>query len=246
MLNPKTISFWSAGGGMGKTTLAIAFALALGRKNQDRIVLADFKEVTPHVHKYFGLDLREKSDIYEAIENMHEIEAVKRHLYKKQGIWIFPGMGLEDFTKFEEKHFSAIIEVLKKEFDRVVIDTSPGIFFSSTYASLKNSDLIFAVLVPNRWSLEDTAMMIHFICNRWDVEKNRFKALLNMAGHGEIDQHTVERILEIEAFSVRYGQKHIISDADRIVKDVFLDNDTTEGSSSPIRATERVKSLGAN
>nr|WP_246110708.1 ParA family protein [Thermosediminibacter litoriperuensis] len=226
--------------------MAIAFALAL-RKHKTEVVLADFKEVTPHVHKYFGIDLREKSDIYEAMENRQEvIEVVKRHLYKKQGIWIFPGVGLEDFTKFEEKHFSAIIEVLKKEFDHVVIDTSPGIFFSSTYASLKNSDLIYAVLLSNRWSLEDTAMMIDFICNRWNVRKNRFKALLNMAGHGEIDQHTVERILEIEAFSVRYGQKYIISDADRIVKAAFLDNDKAEGSSSPIRATERVKSLGAN
>lgn len=244
MLNPKTISFWSAGGGMGKTTLAIAFALALGRKNQNRIVLADFKEVTPHVHKYFGIDLREKSDIYEAIENMHEvIEAVKRHLYKKQGIWIFPGVGLEDFTKFEEKHFSAIIEMLKKEFDRVVIDTSPGIFFSSTYASLKNSDLIFTVLVPNRWSLEDTAMMIDFICNRWDVEKSRFKALLNMADSGEIDAHTVERVLEVETFSLREGQKHITHNVDRLAKVLFGKENVT---GYPIRATKEAGSFGIN
>lgn len=209
--------------------------------------MADFKEVTPHVHKYFGIDLREKSNIYEAIENGQDVvEAIRQHLKKRQGICIFPGVGLEDFTKFEEKHFSTIIEVLKKEFDQVVIDTSPGIFFSSTYASLKNSDLIYAVLLSNRWSLEDTAMMIDFICNRWNVRKNRFKALLNMAGHGEIDRHAVERVLEVEAFSVRYGQKYIISDADKIVKTAFLDNDKAEGSSSPIRATERVKSLGAN
>ncbi|ADL07186.1 ATPase involved in chromosome partitioning [Thermosediminibacter oceani DSM 16646] len=242
-MNPKTISFWSAGGNAGKTSLAIAFALAL-RKHKTEVVLADFKEVTPHIHKYFGIDFREKSDIYEAIENGQEVvEVVKRHLYKKQSIWIFPGVGLEDFAKFEVKHFSAIIEVLKKEFDHIVIDTSPGIFFSSTYASLKNSDLVYAVLLSNRWSLEDTAMMIDFIYSRWNVEKSRFKALLNMADSGEIDVHTVERVLEVEAFSVRHGQKHITHDVDRLAK-VLFEKETVKG--YPIRATKTCyeKSIG--
>lgn len=215
------------------------------RKHKTEVVLADFKEVTPHIHKYFGLDLREKSKIYEAIENGQDVvEAIRQHLKKRQGIWIFPGVGLEDFTKFEEKHFSTIIEVLKKEFDQVVIDTSSGIFFSSTYASLKNSDLIFAVLVPNRWGLEDTALMIDFICNRWDVEKSRFLALLNMADSGEIDVHTVERVLEVETFSVRQGQKNINHDVDRLARVLFENKKTVTG--YPIRATKEAGSFGTN
>jgi len=242
-MNPKTISFWSASGGTGTTTLATAFALTL-RRHKTEVVLADFKEVTPHVHKYFGIDLREKSNIYEAIEKGQDVvEAIRQHLKKRQGIWIFPGVGLEDFTKFEEKHFSIIIEVLKKEFDHVVIDTSPGIFFSSTYASLKNSDLIYAVLVPTRWGLGDTALMINFISDRWNVEKSRFKALLNMADSGEIDVHTVEKVLEVEGFSVRQGQKHINHDVDKLARVLLEKKTVTE---YPIKASKEVRSFGIN
>nr|PZN02288.1 MAG: cobyrinic acid a,c-diamide synthase [Bacillota bacterium] len=242
-MNPKTISFWSAGGNTGKTTLAIAFALAL-RKHKTEVVLADFKEVTPHVHKYFGIDAQDKSDVYEAVENGRGVyEAVKRHLDKRQGIWIFTGVGLDDFAKFEERHFSAVIEVLAKEFDHVVIDATPGIFFSSTYAALKKSELIYAVLVPDRWRLEDTAVMMEFICKRWNVGKDRFKALLNMADSEEIDVNTVERLLEVETFPVRRGKKHITQDVAKIAK-AELEKET--GMGCRIRTTGEVGSFGVN
>ncbi|MBE3592213.1 MAG: AAA family ATPase [Thermoanaerobacter sp.] len=237
------ISFWSAGGGTGKTTLAAAFALALKKYKKD-IVLADFKEVTPHVHKYFGIELRDKSNIYEAVENGSSIaEAVNEHLQKKQGIWILSGFGMNDFAKFEEKHFSAVLEVLKNEFEHVVIDTSAGIFFSSTYTALKNSDVIFAVAAPSVWSIEDTAQMIDFVSNRWGVEKERFKAILNAVDKEEIDASTAEKILEIKTFNVRYGPKNIIRDVSKIAE--FLLKKDTERVID-IKKAEEAKSFGIN
>ncbi|ADH59848.1 Cobyrinic acid ac-diamide synthase [Thermoanaerobacter mathranii subsp. mathranii str. A3] len=242
-MNSKIISFWSARGSTGKTTLAAAFALALKKYKKD-IVVADFKEVTPHVHKYFGIELRDKSNIYEAVENGSSIaDAVNEHLQKKQGIWILTGFGINDFTKFEEKHFSAVLEVLKNEFEYVVIDTSAGIFFSSTYTALKNSDVIFAVTAPTVWNIEDTAQMIDFVSNRWGVEKEKFKAILNAVGKEEIDTSTAEKILEIETFSVRYGQKNILRDVGKIIE--FLFKKDTE-KTIDIKRAEEAKSFGVN
>ncbi|MEQ6362811.1 AAA family ATPase [Thermoanaerobacter thermohydrosulfuricus] len=243
VLNNRIISFWSAGGSTGKTTLAAAFTLALKKYKKD-IVLADFKEVTPHIHRYFGLKLSDKSNIYEAVENgSSTAEAVKEHLQKKQGIWILSGFGINDFAKFEEKHFSAVLEVLKNEFEYVVVDTNGGIFFSSTYTALKNSDVIFAVTAPTVWSIEDTAQMIDFVSNRWGIGKEKFKAVLNAVGKEEVDTFTASQILEIKAFSVRYGQKNILKDLSKIAE--FLLRKDTEKVIGITRA-EEAKSFGVN
>ncbi|WP_206155491.1 ParA family protein [Caldanaerobacter subterraneus] len=237
------ISFWSAGGGTGKTTLASAFALSL-KKYKKEIVLADFKEVTPHIHRHFGIELSDKSNIYEAVENGNNTaNVVNEHLQKKQGIWILTGFGINDFTKFEEKHFSAVLEVLKNEFEYVVIDTSAGIFFSSTYAALKNSDVIFAVAAPTIWSIEDTAQMIDFVSNRWSVGKERFKVLLNPVSKEEVDASTAEKIVEIKAYSVRYGQKNILRDISRIAESL-LKKDLEKV--IDIKRAEEAKSFGVN
>jgi len=237
------ISFWSAGGSTGKTTLASAFALAL-KKYKKNIVLADFKEVTPHIHRHFGIELSDKSNIYEAVENGNNTaDAVNEHLQKKHGIWILAGFGINVFAKFEEKHFSAVLEVLKNGFEHVVVDTNGGIFFSSTYTALKNSDVIFAVTVPTIWSIEDTAQMIDFVSNRWGVEKEKFKAILNAVSKEEVDTSTASQILEIEAFSVRYGQKNILRDVSKIAESLLRkDTEKVIG----ITRAEEAKSFGVN
>lgn len=242
-MNSKIISFWSAGGSTGKTTLASAFALALKKYKKD-IVLVDFKEVTPHIHRYFGIELRDKSNIYEAVENGSSIaEAVNEHLQKKQGIWILSGFGMNNFAKFEEKHFFAVLEVLKNEFEHVAVDTNAGVFFSSTYTALKESNVIFAVTAPTVWSIEDTAQMIEFVSNRWGIGKEKFKAILNAVGKEEIDTSTAEKILEIETFSVRYGQKNILRDIGKIIEFLFKKN--TEKVIG-IKTAEEAKNFGIN
>lgn len=203
----KILTFWSAGGGVGKTTLAAAWALAL--KEKGRVVLADLKEVTPHVHRYFGIELQNMNDIYDAVETGTGGDigaAVKKHLQKRRGIWILPGFGLNDFHKFDEKHFSAVLGFLAEEFDNVVVDTASGIFFASTYAALKCADEVRVVLTPGRWMLEDSAAMIDFVCSRWGIERSRMMAVLNMVGsRGDLDVDTVRRVLGMEVCSISHG-----------------------------------------
>jgi len=192
---------------VGKTTLAAAWALAL--KEKGRVVLADLKEVTPHIHRYFGVELRNMNDVYNAVETGGDIgAAVKKHLQKRRGIRILPGFGLKDFHRFNEKHFSAVLGFLREEFDCVVVDTAPGIFFASTYAALKCADEIRVVLTPGRWMLEDSAAMIDFVCGRWGIERSRMAAVLNMVGAADaLDVDTVRRVLGMEVCSISYCSK---------------------------------------
>lgn len=223
--------------------MAIAFAAAL-KKYKTNIVLADFKEVMPHIHKYFGIELSDKSDIYEAIEDKRDVSAIiKHHLNKNQNTWILSGISMNDFSKFQEKHFSIVIKTLKDEFDYVLLDTNSGVFFSSTYTALKNSDVILCVTAPTIWSVEDTAEMIKFVCERWDIDKNKFKIILNTSVRSEVDVSTVERIIGAETFNVRYGEKNVFHDIDRIVK-VLIGKDIED--IGHIKAMREVKSIGAD
>ncbi|WKV09454.1 AAA family ATPase [Thermoanaerobacterium sp. CMT5567-10] len=239
----KMIAFWSANGSTGKTTLAIAFATAV-KKYKTNIVLADFKEVMPHIHKYFGIELSDKSDIYEAVEDKRDVFAIiKHHLNKKQNTWILSGISINDFSKFQEKHFSIMLETLKKEFDYVLLDTNAGVFFSSTYTALKNSDVILCVTAPTIWSIEDTAEMIEFVCERWGIDKNKFKIILNASVKSEVDINTAEKIIGVETFNVRYGEKNVFRDVGRIVK-VLIGKDIED--IGHIKAVGEVKSIGAD
>ncbi|ADL67855.1 hypothetical protein Tthe_0280 [Thermoanaerobacterium thermosaccharolyticum DSM 571] len=223
--------------------MAIAFAAAL-KKYKTNIVLADFKEVMPHIHKYFGVELSDKSDIYEAVEDKRDVSAIiKHHLNKKQNTWILSGISMNDFSKFREKHFSVMIKALKDEFDYVLLDTNSGVFFSSTYTALKNSDVILCVTAPTIWSVEDTTEMIKFVCGRWCIDKDKFKVILNTSVKSEVDISMVERIIGVETFNVRYGEKNVFRDVDMIVKSL-IDKDVED--TENIKAMREVKSIGVD
>lgn len=204
----QTISWWSADGGVGKTTLAVMQAVLLFRKTGEDVALLDFKEVTPHIHKVMGLQRMDLDRVYDAVERGEVSPAViKGCMQKKQGVWVLTGVSLRDFERFKEKHFDGIIRSLQQEFPYLVIDTNPGIFFASTLAALKNSDIINTVLVPRMGSLEDTAMLVDFVCERWGINRERIRAVVNMAGFNGPDAETAERVLGVSTGAVRYSPK---------------------------------------
>lgn len=173
-------TFWSATGGVGKTTLAVAKAITLA-KEKEKVAILDFNEVTPSIHKMLDLKSVDLTQIYDFIEQKSiTLDLIKPYLQKKHGIWVLTGVNLREFDRFETKHFSAIIQILKSEFSHIVIDCNAGIFFASTLSSLRNSDEIKVVTVPTRNCIENTVMFMNFIQNNWRAKKDKFEVVLNM------------------------------------------------------------------
>lgn len=206
----KVTTFWSATGGVGKTTLAVAQAIMLAREEKEKVVLLDFNEVTPHIHKMLGLKLMDLTGVYDAIEQDSIIaDIIKPCLQKKHGIWVLTGICLEEFDRFEEKHFSAIIQALKDEFSNVIIDCNAGIYFASTLASLRNSDEIKVVTAPTSNYVKDTIMFMDFIQNHWGIEKEKQNIILNKVSPSSINPESVRALLNTEIKSVKYDPKAI-------------------------------------
>lgn len=122
---------------------------------------------------------------------------------KKQGIWILPGVFLSDFEQYTPEHFIEIIKLAKQMFKEVVIDVNAGMFFSSTYAALTESDEIRVVLEPSIYSIEDTIYACDFIVNSWGVDRKKIKAVLNKYDNNNFDAEAVKRVMEVETDIVK-------------------------------------------
>lgn len=193
----KIITFWSAKGGVGKTTLAIAEAIMLSREEKDKVVLLDFNEVTPDIHRMLGLKPIDLTQIYDGIEQKSiTSDLIKPYLQKKHGVWVLTGVGLREFDRFEERHFLNIIYVLSQEFSHVIIDCNAGIFFASTLAALKSCDTVKVVAVPTKFCIEDTVKIVDFVQGSWEVEGKKIKIILNMARSVGADPENVKALFE--------------------------------------------------
>ena len=205
LTNGRVTTWWSAGGGVGKTTLASAYAVHLAKKNKDDdVALLDFNEVFPRIHKVFKAEHLSLSPVYDAIEKKEvSINVLKSVMDKKQGVWIMPGVFLSDFEQYGPDHYVEIIKLAKQMFKEVVIDVNAGMFFSTTYAALIESDEIRVVLEPSLYSLEDTIFACDFIVNSWGIDRNKIKTIVNKYDNGDIDSDAVKRIMEVETDIVR-------------------------------------------
>jgi len=200
----KTTTFWSAAGGVGKTTLAVAHAQELA-KQREKVALLDFSEARPNVYKLIGLPFLRPEEILPAIEK--EPVATEKIFARKGSLHVFTGVSLEQFEMFQEKHFAAIIRSAKENFKHIIIDTNAGIFFSATAAALKASDEIYVVLRPDMFCLEDAAEMINFLYERWGIGKEKFRFYLNRILPDELDRETAEKILGRQVLEVRQKSK---------------------------------------
>ena len=198
-------TFWSATGGVGKTTLAIAQAIMLARGEKNKVALLDFNEATPNIHRKLSLRCVDLTQIYDAIEQENlTADTISPCLQKKHGIWVLTGISFQEFDRFEERHFSTIIQVLKNEFSHVVIDCNAGIFFASTLASLRNSDEIKVVTLPTSDSVKNTITFMDFIQKNWGIKKEKYKVILNMIRPGGVSLDGIKALFNTDIHSIKY------------------------------------------
>lgn len=150
--------YWSAGETVYKTLLAIREA------EKTDSILVDFKEFFPNIHKYYGMNYVPKKELLEFIKRGKT--DIEPFLSVRKKIKLFTGFNIEDSLKFNTEDMMKIIEMLGPD---AVFDTNGGIFFSSTYAALKNADRIYVVMEPLELSYYTTSEYIRFLTQQWDI-----------------------------------------------------------------------------
>lgn len=206
----KITTFWSVRGGSGSTLLSVCYALELSKHFPDEVILVDLSEALPHIHHLFDLSLQQDTTKLRGMLEKESFSAsvMDNHLYKRRGLNIMlPCADIYEFTKFNTEHYSALLKVLAGRFKHVIADTNAGIYFSSTYASLKNADTINIIIRSDRHSLMSAKTVLEFITSSWQIPPDRLRAVVNCTVEGSPDAELVSRVLGIPSEEIPYNSQ---------------------------------------
>ncbi|MBZ4687364.1 MAG: ATPase involved in chromosome partitioning [Clostridiales bacterium] len=190
------ITWWSASGGVGKTTLAVIQAYLLAKETKEKVALLDFNEVTPCCSWYLGIEQRDPAPVFGAVEkNELSSSFIESNMVghpELSNLKVFTGVPLERSESFKVKHYTAIIDSLLS-YPYIIIDTNPGVFFASCFAALKKATAVNVVIGPACKSVYYTKKMIDFVVSKWEIPRNNFKLNLNKMCPGGVDPGTVKK-----------------------------------------------------
>lgn len=137
----RVIGILAGKGGVGKTTVAINLACALGSLNK-KISLVDFNFTTSHLAIELGII--PQTTLNNVLRNEAEIENT---LYLCHNIFVVPAsLSLHDLVNIDLSNIKPKIKDLLNGFDIVLLDSAPG-FGREALATIEASDDV--ILVAN-------------------------------------------------------------------------------------------------
>lgn len=156
----KTIGIIAIKGGVGKTTVASSLAADLANQYKKKVLLVDANYTAPNA----GLHM----DIVEPEKTIHEVLAgkarVESAIHNRYGVDVIPGSYsyIGDFNplKLRDK-----INRLKKNYDFVVVDSSPNLN-DEVLSAMLASDVLFVVSTPDYPTLSCSLRAAHLAKQR--------------------------------------------------------------------------------
>jgi pilus assembly protein CpaE len=140
-------------GGAGVSTIATNVAVALAHRAPDRVVLVDLNVRFGHVPVLLDLSPRTSlSSISTVSLRQMDRESLGFYLttHPESSLRVLPAaLQPDDADQVSGEHVSAVLEVLRREFQYVVLDVGRG-FSEVTLAAIERSANIMQVCTPDR------------------------------------------------------------------------------------------------
>ncbi len=172
----KTISVTSGKGGVGKTTFLANLALEL-RKNGSRILIFDGDLGMSNVDLLFGKTAA--SHLWDVLNGEKSLEEVLLPL--ESGIdLISSGSGVLEYghmNAFQRRAMLDAAESLQRNYDYMLVDTSPGINENVLYLNYA-CDEIIVLITPDVSSFTDGYALIKVLNSKHKIK--RFNIVANM------------------------------------------------------------------
>lgn len=176
--NNKLIVFYAYKGGVGKTLLSAATAIALANNPHTRqhVCIVDFDPYNGDIGKLFSI--QPKCSILDWLSK--DTEDLKDYLVDHpSGVKILPGPRSPlDGISIGKQEASRILSVLTRRFDAVIVDTT-HMPRDSVIVAIENASKVFIIGTPNRITLQDNTNIAETFRNA-QIDVSNFNLIVNM------------------------------------------------------------------
>jgi pilus assembly protein CpaE len=174
----QVLTFLSAKGGTGATTLAIHLGAHLAQAK--KTLLVDLHPDLGDASIFLALP-RHQYHFYDLAENTHRLDTeflqgfVVRH---PTGLEVLPAPdGVETPRRAGSEAVQRIMEFLRVQYEFVVVDCSPGLN-EETMAVIDLADYLYLVATPEIPSLRNVARHLEFF-GRYDYPRDKIRVIIN-------------------------------------------------------------------
>ncbi|HHZ20470.1 MAG TPA: MinD/ParA family protein [Firmicutes bacterium] len=184
----RVITVFSTKGGVGKSIFAVNLAVSLQQVSKRRVVLLDLDLQFGDVAML--LDLLPKRSIADLVSEMEHMDKdlVEAHLIEHDsGVRVLPAPLRPEYAEIiTGRHIEAIINILKDNYDYIIVDTCQS-FQDTILAALDASDLIYMLTtldVPTIKNIKlglDVMASLHYGSDRIKLILNRSTAEMGVS-----------------------------------------------------------------
>ncbi len=201
----------SGKGGVGKTTTTANLGTGLAQQGK-MVVMIDTDIGLRNLDVVLGLENRIVYDLVDAVRGTCKLKQALIKDKRFENMYLLPAAQTKDKTAVNQKQMIALTEVLKKEFDYVIIDCPAGIEHGFKNA-IAGADKAIVVSTPEVSAVRDADRIIGLLesanLTAPQLIINRIRTKMVQAG----DMMSVEDMLEILAVDLL----GIVPDDDSIV-----------------------------
>lgn len=181
----------------GASETAIAMAKGLSKKS-DKVCLVDFDFLRPSIKE--KLSLKTTDGLNRALEMARQDDLSAKNilsvLCKKDNYSVLTGLyELNEIYNAQQSYFEKIIEVLKSNFEFLVIDVHPYHDLKPNFVAFDQSDLIYIVTKGDRKMLENTMRYVEMFRKYEDVNPDQLKVVINEYGGLDLTGVEIEKIV---------------------------------------------------
>ena len=153
------IGIFSGKGGVGKTTIVSNIGVALTKEFNQNVLIVDANVNSSHLGMHLGMYEDLPVTLRDVLKNEAPL-SYAIHIHPTIGVRILPAPLSPDGVNL--KKLKNVVEEIKKTYDLVVMDTTPGLGrdFIETIPSI---DIAYVVTTPDLPALADTIKTIKFL-----------------------------------------------------------------------------------